>query len=151
MRFEAGNECSKNGDFSGRSEIFLIASLAPEVIEEWPKSSKYEPIQCFQHSLSIYDQQAFPEFWATLQRNLGLAYRQRSQGDRRGNWEEAIECFLRSQEVYTEEDFPNQWIAIGHELLSTFDTHVDLSRKASIQNKNARQLAKKGKSTKNNV
>jgi hypothetical protein len=51
---------AENGDFpGGRAGVLSI--------EQWPKSSEHEPIQCFQHSLSIYDRQTFPEFWATLQ------------------------------------------------------------------------------------
>jgi hypothetical protein len=117
---------AENGDFAGGRAGVLS-------IKEWPKSSEHEPIQCFQHSLSIYDRQTFPEFWATLQWNLGLAYRQRSQGDRRANFDEAIDCLLCSQEIYTEKDFPDQWTAIGHELLATFDTYVDLSQKSRSQ------------------
>lgn len=108
---------AENGDFVGRrAGVLSIGSLAPEVIEEWPKSSEYEPIQCFQHSLSIYDRQAFPEFWATLQRNLGLAYRQRSQGDHRENINRSLLCLIKSIQFYTF-DFPEQHSMLQEDIL----------------------------------
>jgi hypothetical protein len=45
---------AENGDFAGGRAGVLS-------IEEWPKINEYEPIRCFQHSLSIYDRQTFPE------------------------------------------------------------------------------------------
>jgi hypothetical protein len=132
---------AENGDFAGgRAGVLSIASLAPEVIEEWPKSSEYEPIQCFHHSLSIYDRQTFPEFWATLQRNLGLAYRQRSQGDRKNNWEQATDCFINSLQVYNKHDFPDQWHIVRNDadiiltmLLSEFNTQDNYSPNDSMK------------------
>jgi hypothetical protein len=109
---------AKNGDFAGgRAGVLSIDSLAPEVIEEWPKSSEYEPIQCFQHSLRIYDQQTFSEFWATLQWNLGLVYRQRSQGDQEENIERSLLCLLKSIQVYTSSDFPKQHYMLREDIL----------------------------------
>jgi hypothetical protein len=111
---------AKNGDFAGgRAGVLSIASLAPEVIEKWPKSSEHEPIQCFQHSFIIYDQQMFPEFWATLQQNLGIAYRQRKQGDREENLEEAIKCLLNSQQFYrnSQQFYRIAWIKEIEELI----------------------------------
>jgi hypothetical protein len=92
---------AENGDFSG-GHVGILS------IEEWPKSSEYEPIQCFQHSLSIYDRQAFPEFWATLQRNLGLTYCKNSHGYRKEELIKALECFENSLQIYTKIGFPNQ-------------------------------------------
>jgi hypothetical protein len=69
----------------------------------------YDPIACFQHSLGIYDRAEFPEYWAMLQHNLGLAYADRIQGDRRENLEKSIECFHNSLEIYTQDEFPEKW------------------------------------------
>jgi hypothetical protein len=44
----------------------------------------YEPIDCFYHALEIYTRPKFPEHWAMLQHNLGLAYFDRIKGAR---WE----------------------------------------------------------------
>jgi hypothetical protein len=70
---------------------------------------KYEPIDCFHHALRIYTRQEFPEYWAMLQHNLGLAYTDRIQGDRLENLERSIICFNKSLEIYTQKDFPKKW------------------------------------------
>ncbi len=72
-------------------------------------SAKYEPIDCFNHALQIYSRQQFPEYWAMLQHNLGLAYFQRNQGDRQDNLEKSIECYHKSLKIYTQQEFPTKW------------------------------------------
>ncbi len=82
-----------------------IATLAPSVID------------CFNHALQIYTRQDFPEYWAMLQHNLGLAYFDRSQDDLAENMphecqedlEQAIRCFNNSLEIYTQSEFPRKW------------------------------------------
>jgi hypothetical protein len=111
-----------HGDFPRRQEISSI--------EEWPQSSDHEPIDCFNHSLNIYPEQKFPVFWATLQRNLGLAYCHRIQGDRRGNLERSIECFTRSLQIYKQDEFSIQWGIINDDIKKAFvllDQTVDSS------------------------
>jgi tetratricopeptide (TPR) repeat protein len=84
-------------------------------IQETQKSEKllqiieYEPIDCFNYALNIYTRQQFPEYWAMLQHNLGLAYFQRNQGDRQDNLEKSIECYHKSLEIYTQHEFPTKW------------------------------------------
>jgi hypothetical protein len=126
---------AKNGDFAGGKAGVLS-------LEEWPKSSEHEPIQCFQHSLSIYDRQTFPALWAALQRNLGLAYRQRRQGNRRENLEEAITCFCKSRLVYTEDEFPNQWYRITNDYFVTLQRWSKFKKQGrSIQNNNTKLVS----------
>jgi tetratricopeptide (TPR) repeat protein len=84
-------------------------------VQETQKSEKllqiieYEPIDCFNYALNIYTRQQFPEYWAMLQHNLGLAYFQRNQDDRQENLEKSIECFNKSLEIYTQHEFPTKW------------------------------------------
>jgi hypothetical protein len=78
-------------------------------VEEFVCDSRYEPIDCFHYSLLIYPKQKFPEYWAMLQHNLGLAYYHRIQGERRENLEKSIECFKNSMQIYTLSKFPSKW------------------------------------------
>ncbi|NJR32495.1 MAG: hypothetical protein HC778_06275 [Chamaesiphon sp. CSU_1_12] len=79
-------------------------------IEESPQIDRYEPIDCFNHALSIYTKEYIPTtYWAMLQRNLGLAYKNRIQGNRRDNLGCAIHCFNESMKVFTKEKFPDKW------------------------------------------
>jgi tetratricopeptide (TPR) repeat protein len=78
--------------------------------EELPQNNQYEPIDCFNHALRIYTREYVPAtYWAMLQRNLGLAYFNRNQGDRRENLKRSIECFKKSLEIYTQNEFPEKW------------------------------------------
>jgi hypothetical protein len=83
----------------------------PELLHvEEPQSIRYEPIDCFNHALRIYTREYVPAtYWAMLQHNLGLAYFNRNQGDRRENLKRSIECFKKSIEIYTQNEFPEKW------------------------------------------
>jgi hypothetical protein len=70
---------------------------------------EYEPIDCFNYALNIYNRADHPEYWAMLQHSLGLAYFDRIQGDIQENLERSIKCFRASLEVFTKKDFPNRW------------------------------------------
>jgi hypothetical protein len=96
----------------------------PQIEEESIRHNLYEPIDCFQHALQIYTRQRFPEYWAMLQHNLGLAYYHRIQGNKRENLERSIESFNNSLQVYTQQDFPEQW-QIDREDLSAAIRSID--------------------------
>jgi tetratricopeptide (TPR) repeat protein len=91
-------------------------------VEELQQSRQYEPIDCFNHALQIYTRQEFPEYWAMLQHNLGLAYFDRSQVDLEKNMlkecqedlKQAVKCFNSSLEIYTQDNFPEKW-EINHQ------------------------------------
>jgi tetratricopeptide (TPR) repeat protein len=81
-----------------------------EELEELTQLQQYEPIDCFNHALRIYTIDYVPTtYWAMLQHNLGLAYQNRSRGDRRENLERSIECFDKSLEIFTQDKFPEKW------------------------------------------
>jgi uncharacterized protein YjbI with pentapeptide repeats len=72
-------------------------------------SNEYEPIDCFYHALEIYTRPKFPEHWAMLQHNLGLAYFDRIKDERWENLQKSIECFNKSLEVFTQDNFSGKW------------------------------------------
>jgi hypothetical protein len=114
---------SANGDFPRQHE-------SPQVAESW-EGSGYEPIDCFQYALKIYTLQKFPEYWAMLQHNLGLAYYHRSQGDRQENLERSIECFNSSLQVYTQSEFPIKW-EINQQDLKEACRSIDLWHRSAL-------------------
>ncbi len=97
-------------------EIELLYSQAGE-FESIPKiataelnlCTDCEPIDCFYHALEIYTRPKFPEHWAMLQHNLGLAYFDRIKDERWRNLQRSIECFKKSLEVFTQDKFPQKW------------------------------------------
>jgi hypothetical protein len=104
----------------------------PQIEEESIRHNLYEPfaerfgtkIDCFRHALQIYTRQRFPEYWAMLQHNLGLAYYHRTQGNKRENLERSIDSFNNSLQVYTQQDFPEKW-QIDREDLSAAIRSID--------------------------
>jgi hypothetical protein len=73
------------------------------------QSEDREPIDCFYYALGIYTREKLPEHWAMLQHNLGLAYFDRSKGERWDNLLKSIECYHKSLEVFTQDKFPKKW------------------------------------------
>jgi hypothetical protein len=77
--------------------------------EESTLSTEYEPIDCFYYALEIYTREKLPEYWALLQHNMGLAYFDRTKGERWENLQKSIECYHKSLKVFTEDEFPEKW------------------------------------------
>jgi Pentapeptide repeats (8 copies) len=98
-----------------------IKEIAKEVGSE-SQQVIYDPISCFQHALKIYDQAAFPEYWAILQHNLGSTYYKvfQDEKDSRGeNLKLAIDCLYYSLEVCARQRLPERW-EISRETLGLF-------------------------------
>jgi tetratricopeptide (TPR) repeat protein len=91
------------------SEDAELESIAKTPTEELTLSTEYEPIDCFYYALEIYTREKFPEHWAMLQHNLGLAYFDRIKGERWENLQKSIECYEKSLEVFTEDKFQKRW------------------------------------------
>ncbi len=87
-----------------------------------------EPINCFLYALEIYTRPKYPEYWAMLQHNLGLAYYHRSQGERWENLQKSIDCFNKSIEVFTQDKYPEKW-KINQQDLSKAQRAIDLLQK----------------------
>jgi hypothetical protein len=93
-------------------------------------STEYEPIDCFYYALEIYTRPKFPEHWAMLQHNLGLAYFDRSKGERWENLQKSIECYHKSLEVFTQDKFPKKW-QINQEDLSQSQEALKVEKQKS--------------------
>ncbi len=91
------------------SEDGEFESIPKIPTEESNLITEYEPIDCFYYALEIYTREKFPEHWAMLQHNLGLAYFDRIKGERWENLLKSIECFHKSLEVFTQDQFPRKW------------------------------------------
>jgi Pentapeptide repeats (8 copies) len=91
------------------SEDSELESIAKNPTEELTPSTDYEPIDCFYHALGIYTREKFPEHWAMLQHNLGLAYFDRIKGERWENLQKSIQCFHNSLAVFKKDKFQKKW------------------------------------------
>ena len=66
-------------------------------------------IAAFEDALSVRSRAANPEAWAAANANLGVAYRERTAGDRSENQERAIAAFEEALSVWTRECNPEEW------------------------------------------
>ena len=92
--------------YAEHGEIDGIDRSSTEILAQ---SEDREPIDCFYHALEIYTRPKFPEHWAMLQHNLGLAYFDRITGERCDNLLRSIECYYSSLEIFTQDKFPAKW------------------------------------------
>jgi uncharacterized NAD(P)/FAD-binding protein YdhS len=114
---------AEHGNIEKRPELSQIEEI---------QHQQYEPIDCFNHALRIYPREYVPAtYWAMLQHNLGLAYFNRNQGDRRENLERSIECFNKSLEIFTQDEFPDKW-KINQDDLSESQLSLEVLPKTDI-------------------
>jgi uncharacterized protein YjbI with pentapeptide repeats len=103
-------------------------------VKELLQSTKYEPIDCFNHALRIYTVQDFPLYWAMLQYNLGLAYFNRTKGSHIQNLQLSIKCFKYSLDFYSKDEFPEKWRLNQHSLKRSQQSLKLLKKKNLIKN-----------------
>jgi uncharacterized protein YjbI with pentapeptide repeats len=137
----ANNPSKPQRQISSQFERFLRSQ-----IKRFSQPKRPEPIDAFNHALKIYDRINFPKYWAMLQRNLGLAYYNRIDGDRRENLERSIVCFKSSLKIHTPEEFLDQYEIGRQDLLSAKEllTLIDIDRKSNLVRETiARQIKDK--------
>ncbi|MBD2065985.1 tetratricopeptide repeat protein [Leptolyngbya sp. FACHB-671] len=72
----------------------------------------------------VFTREAFPEQWAMLRNNLGVAYLDRIRGIKAENIELAIACFQAALAVYTRETFPTDWAKIQNNLGTAYSNRI---------------------------
>lgn len=84
--------------------------------------------------LEVYTCEAFPEYWATTQNNLGTAYNDRIVGSRADNLEKAIVALNLSLEVYTRDAFPEYWATTQNNLGNAYCYRLRGDKAENIEN-----------------
>jgi CHAT domain-containing protein/tetratricopeptide (TPR) repeat protein len=90
-------------------------------------------IACYSAASEVYTRKDYPEHWATVQNNLGLAYSKRIEGVRAENIEGAIACYREASEVYTREDYPQNWAGTQNNLGIAYNDRIEGVRAANIE------------------
>ncbi len=90
-------------------------------------------IACYSAASEVYTRENYPEHWATVQNNLGMAYSDRIEGVRAGNIEEAIACYREALKVYTRENYPENWAKIQNNLGEAYRKRIEGVRAANIE------------------
>ncbi|WEK34581.1 MAG: CHAT domain-containing protein [Candidatus Pseudobacter hemicellulosilyticus] len=97
---------------------------------------EYKETEMIERAIAVFQlldneaaREKFPMIWAMAQNNLGIAHRQRKEGNRRENLEKAVGYYTRSIEIRTRERTPMEWARtqfnIG--LLYTYMEHLEIT------------------------
>ncbi|WP_293054461.1 CHAT domain-containing tetratricopeptide repeat protein [Moorena sp. SIO3F7] len=90
-----------------------VIVLFSMLIQELPLGDKASNIEIvitgYKVALTVFTREAFPQFWASTQYNIGNVYHYRIKGDKGQNIEDAIACYKQALRVYTFEAFPENW------------------------------------------
>ena len=79
-----------------------------------------EKINCLEIAISILDEGHYPHQWAGILYNLGVAYAERSTGERAENIERALANFQDILRVRTRSTLPIEWAQTQHSLGLTY-------------------------------
>ncbi|MEG4089508.1 CHAT domain-containing protein [Microcoleus sp. Pol12B4] len=90
-------------------------------------------IACCSAASEVYTRENYPEHWATVQNNLGMAYSNRIEGVRAANIEEAIACYREALIVYTPENYPENWAVAQNNLGIAYRNRIEGVRAANIE------------------
>ncbi|AUB37237.1 Tetratricopeptide [Nostoc flagelliforme CCNUN1] len=97
-------------------------------ISNFPLGSKASNMEIalagYEIALTVYTRSTFPEQWATLQNNLGAAYRNRILGERAENIELAIAAYTAALQVRTRTLFPQDWAALQNNLGIAYSNRI---------------------------
>jgi CHAT domain-containing protein/tetratricopeptide (TPR) repeat protein len=75
-----------------------------------------EAIQCYTDALRVITERHHPADWATIQNNLGTAYRNLPAGDKRQNISRAIECYQAALRTYATLNLADLWASTQYNL-----------------------------------
>jgi CHAT domain-containing protein len=80
-----------------------------------------------------YNREAFPEEWAKIQNNLGIAYTNRIRGERAENLEEAIACCQAALDVLTREASSQEWAMAQNNLANAYLDRIRGERTQNLE------------------
>jgi len=80
----------------------------------------------------VFTRETWPEYWATVQNNLGSMHIQRVLGERAENLSRAINCLKNALEVYTREAFPQKWTNLQINLGTAYRESIRGNKKENL-------------------
>ncbi|WNG17850.1 NB-ARC domain-containing protein [Cystobacter fuscus] len=97
----------------GRGEAVEPCVQTGSMLRRFPlggrESNLRRAIASFRSALEVWTRESFPENWAMVHNNLGIALGELPTGNREDNLWQAIASFRSALEVWTRESFPENW------------------------------------------
>ncbi len=113
--------------------IFVFSDL----IAQFPLGNKACNIEIaiagYEIALTVFTHEAFPEYWALAQNNLGNAYRERIVGDKANNIEQSIACSQAALTFLTREAFPYEWALTQNNLGHAYGERIHGDKTNNIE------------------
>ncbi len=122
----ASRDLSKSDERKALNTAADIGSLA-KLISDFPlgsRSHNLEIVIAAYEIISTFTQQKDPRTWAIAQINLGVAYRNRIEGEQADNKERAISAYQKALKVYTRESSPQEWAMIQNNLATAYSKRI---------------------------
>ena len=132
---------ARNVFSQGKAEdVATIAGVIQNLcldISEFPLGSRANNLEIaitgYHTVLELYTREAFPEYWAGTQNNLGNAYQNRIRGERADNLEKAIAAYNLSLEILTRDSFPEAWATTQNNLGAAYQTRIRGERADNLE------------------
>ena len=120
-----------------RKNIAQFFEMFGALIQQFPLGDRMLNLElsitAHQLALRVYTREAFPEDWATIQNNLGAAYRNRIRGNRAENLEQSIAACELALQVYTREAFPEKWAMTQNNLGNAYGDRIRGDRAENLE------------------
>jgi tetratricopeptide (TPR) repeat protein len=137
-------QLTENQSLEKRESIAVLLGYFGGTIQSFPLGDRQInlelSIQAAQLALKVFSRRFFPEQWAEIHNNLGIAYGNRIHGEHADNLETAIQAYNLALEVRTREAFPGNWAIVQNNLGVAYRDRVRGERadnlEASIQSHN---------------
>ncbi|MGK7928382.1 MAG: tetratricopeptide repeat protein, partial [Spirulina sp.] len=127
------SEIEEERAFSIAADIGNFANL----IQQFPLGSRADNLEIgiagYEIISTVFTQEKALQIWATLQNNLGNAYRNRIRGERGENLEWAIACFQAALQVYTPDAFPEKWAMTQNNLGNAYNNRIRGERGENLE------------------
>jgi hypothetical protein len=117
-----------------KARLWWLAGVGRAALAVGDKAENIEQaLAAFQHALQVFTRERSPNNWATLQNNLGNAYRNRVRGDSADNVEKAIAAYEAALTIRTREAGPREWAGANSNLGNAYGTRIRGDRGENLE------------------
>ena len=108
-----------------------------DLMLQFPLGSKATNVEIsivgYETLLTVFTRDNYPEIWAMIQNNLGIAYSDRISGDKAENVEKAIAAYEKALQVRTREAFPIDWAGTQNNLGNAYWKRISGDRAENLE------------------
>ncbi|AFY33311.1 CHAT domain-containing protein [Calothrix sp. PCC 7507] len=122
----------------GKAQILAAAIVVfSKLIQDFPLGSKANNLEIaiagYEVVTTVFTRDAFPEEWAQIQNNMGIAFLYRIRGNRLENLETALCCFEAALQVRNYSALPERWAETKTNQGIAFFHRIRQDRAANIE------------------